>query len=127
MPRVAKGNSKPKKEDKKPKKKVPLKSAPKKADSRDRQMASFRRAAGLLKQGSDPTRLQVLVMLNKGKKIHVGAICEALDMSQPAVSHHLALLRHGKLIEPTRNGKQNFYGLTKDGQFLTDAARLLIA
>ena len=35
------------------------------------------RAATLLKQVSDPTRLQVILMLANGEK-HVGALCEEL-------------------------------------------------
>src|SRR4051812_39987186 len=73
-----------------------------------------RRAAMLLKQAADPTRLQVLLMLGEGER-HVGAISGELTMSQPAVSHHLALLRHGGLIAPDRRGKNNFYRLTESG------------
>src|SRR5262245_19954889 len=56
-------------------------------------------AAIRLKQVSDPTRLQIILMLAEGEK-HVGALCETLNQSQPAVSHHLALLRHGSVIAP---------------------------
>jgi DNA-binding transcriptional ArsR family regulator len=72
------------------------------------------RASILLKQVSDPTRLQVVLMLADGEQ-HVGALCEQLSQSQPAVSHHLALLRHGRIIAPRRQGKNNFYGLTEVG------------
>jgi DNA-binding transcriptional ArsR family regulator len=75
------------------------------------------RAAILLKQVSDPTRLQVILMLGEGEK-HVGALCEELGQSQPATSHHLALLRHGGLIAPRRQGKNNFYALTEMGERL---------
>jgi ArsR family transcriptional regulator, arsenate/arsenite/antimonite-responsive transcriptional repressor len=34
-----------------------------------------------------------------------------LGQSQPAVSHHLGLLRMAGLIEPRRAGKHNFYHL----------------
>ena len=70
----------------------------------------IRRVADLLKQVSDPTRLQVLMLLNE-KERNVSELCSDLGtQSQPAVSHHLALLRHGRLIEPRRSGKHNFYG-----------------
>src|ERR1035437_249062 len=46
------------------------------------------KAAILLKQVSDPTRLQIILMLSEGEK-HVGAVCETLNQSQPATSHHL--------------------------------------
>ena len=37
------------------------------------------------------------------------ALCDVLGQSQPAVSHHLALLRVAGLIECRRDGKHNFY------------------
>jgi DNA-binding transcriptional ArsR family regulator len=79
---------------------------------------SFQRAAYLLKQVSDPTRLQVIVLLSKGE-YHVGGLCAQFNMSQPAVSHHLALLRHGGIVERRRQGKNNFYTLTDTGYGLS--------
>jgi DNA-binding transcriptional ArsR family regulator len=73
----------------------------------DTRLKQAQRAAILLKQVSDPTRLQVILLLAEGEK-HVGALCEDLNQSQPAVSHHLALLRHGSIIAPRRQGKNNF-------------------
>jgi DNA-binding transcriptional ArsR family regulator len=83
------------------------------------------RASILLKQVSDPTRLQVVLMLAEGEK-HVGALCEQLSQSQPAVSHHLALLRHGGIIAPRRQGKNNFYGLTETGDELAKVVKSVV-
>jgi DNA-binding transcriptional ArsR family regulator len=83
------------------------------------------RASILLKQVSDPTRLQVVLMLADGEK-HVGALCEQLSQSQPAVSHHLALLRHGGIIAPRRQGKNNFYGLTEVGDELARVVKTVM-
>jgi DNA-binding transcriptional ArsR family regulator len=85
-----------------------------------------RRAAILLKQVSDPTRLQVVLMLSEGE-MHVGALCDELSQSQPAVSHHLALLRHGGIISPRRQGKNNFYSLTDTGDMLASVVKDLTA
>ncbi len=83
-----------------------------------RSLAEIRRVAELLKQVSDPTRLQVLMLLSE-KERNVSELCSDLGtQSQPAVSHHLALLRHGRLIEPRRSGKHNFYALTEAGREL---------
>jgi len=38
-----------------------------------------------------------------------------VKQSQPATSHHLALLRHGGIIAPRRQGKNNSYALTDAG------------
>jgi hypothetical protein len=34
------------------------------------------------------------------------------------VSHHLALLRHGRTVSPRRQGKNKFYSLTDAGEKL---------
>jgi DNA-binding transcriptional ArsR family regulator len=89
-----------------------------KASTSSRTLAEIRRVAELLKQVSDPTRLQVLMLLAE-KERNVSELCADLGtQSQPAVSHHLALLRHGRLIEPRRSGKHNFYALTDAGREL---------
>ncbi|MGH7201730.1 MAG: ArsR/SmtB family transcription factor [Planctomycetaceae bacterium] len=62
---------------------------------------------------SDETRLRVLLYLVREGELHVTALCEKLGQSQPAVSHHLALLRVAGLIEARRDGKHNFYSVRK--------------
>jgi DNA-binding transcriptional ArsR family regulator len=84
------------------------------------------KASVLLKHISDPTRLQVILMLSEGEK-HVGALCDALNQSQPAVSHHLALMRHGGVIIPHRRGKNNFYTLSDKGDDLARVVRAIMA
>ena len=51
---------------------------------------------------------------------------EKLNMSQPAVSHHLALLRHGGIISPRRQGKNNFYSLTDTGEELAKVVKSVV-
>lgn len=64
---------------------------------------------------SDETRLRILLYLAQapGGELHVTALCEKLGQSQPAVSHHLALLRVAGLIEARRDGKHNYYSVRK--------------
>jgi DNA-binding transcriptional ArsR family regulator len=90
-----------------------------------KRLKQMQRAAILLKQVSDPTRLQIILMLAEGEK-HVGALCETLNQSQPATSHHLALLRHGSIIVPRRQGKNNFYSLTEAGEQLASIVKTVI-
>jgi len=63
---------------------------------------------------SDETRLRVLMYLMREGELHVTALCKRLDQSQPAVSHHLALLRVAGLIEARRDGKHNFYSVRRE-------------
>lgn len=60
---------------------------------------------------SDETRLRILMYLSRAGEMHVTALCDKLGQSQPAVSHHLALLRVAGLIEARRDGKHNFYSV----------------
>jgi DNA-binding transcriptional ArsR family regulator len=107
----------------KPAAKKPTK--PKAAKDAENRLKQARRASTLLKQVSDPTRLQVILALAEGER-HVGALCEQLNQSQPAVSHHLALLRHGGIIAPRRQGKNNFYSLTGTGEELAKVVKSVI-
>ena len=101
-------------------------SKPKAAKEAEHRLSQARKASILLKHVSDPTRLQVILILAEGEK-HVGALCESLNQSQPAVSHHLALLRHGGVITPRRAGKNNFYSLTDVGAELAKVVKGLIS
>jgi DNA-binding transcriptional ArsR family regulator len=108
-----------------PKAKTTRATTPKGANPK-RPVAEVRLAAERLKQVSDPTRLLVLMLLRERER-NVTELCEDLGtQSQPAVSHHLALLRHGRLIEPRREGKHNFYYLTEAGRELSSIVDALI-
>lgn len=63
---------------------------------------------------SDETRLRILLYLMREGELHVTALCERLRQSQPAVSHHLALLRVAGVIEARRDGKHNFYSVRQE-------------
>jgi len=68
----------------------------------------------LCKLLADETRLRILYYLTQSQELHVRALCELLGESQPAVSHHLALMRVAGLIDRRREGKHNFYFLQTD-------------
>jgi ArsR family transcriptional regulator len=61
---------------------------------------------------SDPTRLGILKELSGGPK-NVSALCKALGLKQPTISHHLGLLRMGRLVTGTRSGKSVVYEAEK--------------
>jgi ArsR family transcriptional regulator len=58
---------------------------------------------------SDETRLRILYLLSQTEELHVRALCDLLGLSQPAVSHHLGMLRNASIIEARRDGKHNYY------------------
>ena len=83
---------------------------------------AIREVARVFKLLSDETRLRILFYLAQNRELHVTDLCERLGQSQPAVSHHLALLRVSGLIEARREGKHNFYSICTDhfGKLLSD-------
>src|SRR5271157_6566826 len=77
---------------------------------------AIRELAQVFKLLSDETRLRILfyLALSENRELHVTDLCQRLGQSQPAVSHHLALLRVSGLIESRREGKHNFYSVRTD-------------
>ena len=65
----------------------------------------------LFKLLADETRLKILNYLMQKDELNVRTLCKLLKQSQPAVSHHLALLKEAGVIECRRDGKHNFYHL----------------
>jgi ArsR family transcriptional regulator len=65
--------------------------------------------AEVFKLLADKSRLKILLALAQDDELHVSALCELLKQSQPAVSHHLTLLRMKGLVGYRRDGKNNFY------------------
>lgn len=61
---------------------------------------------------ADGTR-QEIMRLCCCRWLSVGELVEALDVSQPTVSHHLGILRAVGLVETRREGKQVFYTLNQ--------------
>ncbi len=59
---------------------------------------------------SDPTRRQILIMLNDGE-MSAGDIAEKFSISAPSISHHLSALKTADLVRVRRAGQQLFYSL----------------
>ena len=79
----------------------------------ERMAARAEEAADLLKALSNPQRLRVMCLLIEGERT-VGEINAAVDLSQSALSQHLAVLREGGLVQ-TRKEAQNVYYSVADG------------
>jgi ArsR family transcriptional regulator len=62
---------------------------------------------------ADETRQKImnLVCCNS---LPVNEIVDKLDVSQPTVSHHLAILREAGLVDVREEGKQTFYSLNQE-------------
>ena len=71
------------------------------------------RVAALTRLLGDATRIRILGLLQTGPR-NVSALCGDLELAQPTVSHHLAMLRTAGLVLTRREGKQIFYSLNPD-------------
>jgi DNA-binding transcriptional ArsR family regulator len=57
---------------------------------------------------ADPTRRRLFETLALGPR-PVGALAVELGVSQPAVSQHLAVLRHARLVRSRSEGTRRYY------------------
>lgn len=67
-------------------------------------------AARLLKALANEKRLQLLCLLVGGEQ-NVGELNARLDLSQSALSQHLAVLRNDGLVQARRDGQAVLYSL----------------
>jgi len=75
----------------------------------------------------DPTRLRILSVLGTAC-VPVGAIVQATGLRQPAVSHHLRVLRDRGLVRPERRGAYIYYCASSEAlRPAIDATRVLLA
>jgi ArsR family transcriptional regulator len=59
---------------------------------------------------ADPTRLRILRLLD-GTELNVNELVEVLQLPQPTVSRHLAVLLRAELVTRRRDGMWTYYGL----------------
>lgn len=60
---------------------------------------------------ADPTRRAILDRL-RGGGVAVAELASGFDMTRPAVSKHLKVLRDARLVREDRDGRQRVYRLT---------------
>ena len=68
------------------------------------------REAEVFKALSSPTRLEIMKLLSE-RSLCVGAIAASLNVTQPAVSQHLGILRNAGLVVPRKEGYRVHYSI----------------
>lgn len=63
---------------------------------------------------ADRNRQKILIQLFDNGAQSVTQITEEIELTQPAVSHHLKLLRLSGLVAVTQKGKERYYELKLD-------------
>jgi DNA-binding transcriptional ArsR family regulator len=69
---------------------------------------------------ADPTRRRILEML-AARELPAGEIARRFDMTPPAVSQHLKLLRAAGLVQVRRDAQRRIYALDPNGLAELDA------
>jgi len=74
---------------------------------------------------SDPTRFKIFCLLNRGV-FCVNAIVNGLQVSQPAISQHLKVLREAGLVNIEKKGYWAHYSSNKEkiDEFLKDFLKI---
>jgi len=68
----------------------------------------------VLKALGEPRRIEILQLLRKGPRA-VGEIAAEVDVSQQAVSQHLAVLDRAGLVEARKEGTRSVYAVRRAG------------
>jgi len=71
------------------------------------------RLANTLSLLGDTSRLSIIIYL-MNKKANVSEITNHMQISQPAISHHLRVLKDAKIVKAEKKGKEVFYSLNGD-------------
>ncbi|BBB90146.1 MAG TPA: metalloregulator ArsR/SmtB family transcription factor [Methylomusa anaerophila] len=80
----------------------------------------MKKFVSIYKALGDEVRLAIIDML-LGKELCVCDINDACEISQPAVSHHLKILKNAGLLEDRREGKWIFYRINHETFKLTQS------
>jgi ArsR family transcriptional regulator, arsenate/arsenite/antimonite-responsive transcriptional repressor len=70
--------------------------------------------AACFKALADPARVALVARLGGGDEVCVCHLVEGSGLSQPTISHHLAILKRAGLVTSTRRGTWSYYKLVPD-------------
>jgi DNA-binding transcriptional ArsR family regulator len=73
---------------------------------------------------AQPTRREILRLLAEGE-LSAGAVGSRFDVTQPAISQHLKVLREAGLVRERRDGPRRLYSVRPEG--LSDLQSFLAA
>lgn len=60
----------------------------------------------------DPIRLQIVFLLRE-QPLNVGEIANQFDISRPAISHHLKVLKEARVVHSKKFGQEVYYTVNK--------------
>ncbi|MEK5643318.1 transcriptional regulator [Paenibacillus rhizosphaerae] len=76
-------------------------------------LQQFKDCIPLLEVLTDVNRQAMIMLLAQNKSgLNVNTIAGHINLSRPAVSHHLKVLKQSGFIKPEKKGVENYYVLT---------------
>jgi ArsR family transcriptional regulator, arsenate/arsenite/antimonite-responsive transcriptional repressor len=75
---------------------------------------TFAKCAPLFQAMGEPARQKIILLLAETAEMNVSQLAARIDLSRPAISHHLKVLRQAKLLTVRREGTENHYALAID-------------
>jgi ArsR family transcriptional regulator, arsenate/arsenite/antimonite-responsive transcriptional repressor len=61
---------------------------------------------------SDTARQDIILLLAEHERLSVNEIAEQSNLSRPAISHHLKIMRDNELVMIDQKGTQRYYSLS---------------
>jgi DNA-binding transcriptional ArsR family regulator len=92
----------------------------------DDQLVILDRAAIMMKQIADRSRIQIMAMLEAGEVRTVGEMIPILKITQASISHHITMLRHAGLVTGRYEGHNVIYRLTQGGRVMMGVIRAAV-
>ncbi|HIY91743.1 ArsR/SmtB family transcription factor [Companilactobacillus sp. HBUAS56275] len=77
-------------------------------------MDLFRKGMPIFSIFQDENRQKIIILLCKNKELTVNQITDQINLSRPAVSHHLKLMLDAGVITVNKVGKERFYRVSLD-------------
>jgi ArsR family transcriptional regulator, arsenate/arsenite/antimonite-responsive transcriptional repressor len=72
----------------------------------------FRACIPLFNALSDPARQDIILLLAEHESLSVNEIAQQSNLSRPAISHHLKIMRDNNLVNIEKIGTQRNYSLS---------------
>lgn len=77
-------------------------------------MNLFRKGMPIFGTFQDENRQKIILLLCKNKELTVNQITKQINLSRPAVSHHLKLMLDAGVIAVNKVGKERLYRVSLD-------------
>lgn len=90
--------------------------------------AEFTACQKILTALGDETRQHLIIeMMQMGEctGVRVGEITQKTNLSRPAVSHHLQILKNAGLVKMRREGTKNYYYFDADAEAMNQLLQML--